>query len=521
MQSIKPRLILPLTGALLGVLSQVNWLLWHDWDDTPTRLLLGLAFGGAGLWVVSELLAVFFRMAGRDFWQDLLRFKASLSKTSTLRIVGVFWLVFVGGFTYGWVSYSSQSGPYNFLINIHTFLFVDQDLGVLKKLVHDLGFTPYRHLVDAPAMPVKSRNYQELGGLSLQEGRKAPLIYLSPDAPKGYRLIFGSFYFKETIFGVILLDENGKVAHVWNVSQEGIPWEHRPDRNVLGHGLEISPQGELYIGYDHGSCLTKYDWCGKALWRIKGHYHHSVAFESPDVVWCWGDPGDESGSHENLVKVSTKDGKILKSIHLSQIMKANPDIDIFGIRQLDSTTESKWIEDGGGYWHANDIEPLPQKWAHLYPGFNPGDLLVCLRSPNLIFVMDPETLKVKWWRQGQVRRPHDPDWNHKGTITIYNNNMNRGFSSIVEIDPKTFASKELLKGGDYDFYSPVRGKHQLLPDGGILVTSAQQGKVFEVDAKGKVVFELINRYEDGKTNLMVSEARFVPLDYFKNRPKCN
>jgi hypothetical protein len=134
--------------------------------------------------------------------------------------------------------------------------------------------------------------------------------------------------------------------------------------------------------------------------------------------------------------------------------------------------------------------------------------------------MNPETLKVKWWRQGLTRRQHDPDWNAKGTITVFNNNMHREYSNILEIDPVTMESKVLVDGRKYDFYSSARGKHQFLPGGGVLITSTLQGWVFETDSDGNVVFEFINTYEDGE-NLVVSEARFLPLDFFEELPECD
>ena len=59
----------------------------------------------------------------------------------------------------------------------------------------------------------------------------------------------------------------------------------------------------------------------------------------------------------------------------------------------------------------------------------------------------------------------------------------------------------------------MRGKHEVLDDGGITISSPQQGRVFEVDAKGEVVFEFVNRY-DADNALLVSELIALPLDYF-------
>ncbi len=139
---------------------------------------------------------------------------------------------------------------------------------------------------------------------------------------------------------------------------------------------------------------------------------------------------------------------------------------------------------------------------------------------NLIFVVDPRSLKVKWWRHGLARRQHDPDWNARGTITIYNNNMHRGYSSIIEVDPRSMERRTLIDGADYDFYTWHRGKHEELPDGTMLITSPEQGRVFEVAPDGTVTFDFHNSFREERGPLSVSEARFLPPDYLQELPEC-
>jgi hypothetical protein len=145
---------------------------------------------------------------------------------------------------------------------------------------------------------------------------------------------------------------------------------------------------------------------------------------------------------------------------------------------------------------------------------------VSLRSINLVLVIDPQSLGIRWWSQGVVRRQHDPDWNDRGTITVYDNNMHREHSRIQELVPGQIEANILLAGEDHDFYSWRRGKHDQTPGGGLLITSTEQGRVFETNARGEVVFEFVNRYSENDKVLPVSEARFLPPDYFTELPEC-
>jgi hypothetical protein len=60
--------------------------------------------------------------------------------------------------------------------------------------------------------------------------------------------------------------------------------------------------------------------------------------------------------------------------------------------------------------HANDVDPLPQHLVADFPGLEAGDLAISYASTNLVFILNPQTLLVKWWRVGVSDFHHDPDW---------------------------------------------------------------------------------------------------------------
>ena len=440
-----------------------------------------------------------------------------------IKTIAFCWLVFLGSFFLGIYVWQSKVWPYNLLMEVKHFMEGDpaEDLSLREKIENDLNFKPSRHIRVAKRGDYiwfrfkegfDSEKHKELKGLMLNPRRKNPKIFLSKNAPKGYRVIYGVFDFDNGLHGAIMLDPEGRITNVWQISQEGLKGKGRLDTNIFPHGFLIAPNGSIVVAFDQGNSITKYDYCGNALWRLEGMFHHSIAFDGDDAIWTW-----RGWENAKLSKIDFHTGQLLKEIYLQQIMEANPDIDIFGILQFNSPERFGWI---GHPWHPNDIDPLPKELEPYYPEFSTGDLLMSARDSNLIFVMDPNSLKVKWWRQGLVRRQHDPDWNKKGTITIFSNNMNRGYSNITEVNPVTYEYDIVLDGEKYNFYTWWRGKHQMMPNGGALITSPDQGRVFETDGEGNITFEFLNVYGENQEYLAISEAQFFPKSYFKELPQC-
>lgn len=440
-------------------------------------------------------------------------------RAGLIRTLALLWLVFLGAFALGAYVVASQTWPYPLIAAVQAFVAGDagEDTTLVDKLINDLGITPARHVVDSQlSYPIPS-HYRSLEGLPLNPRRAAPRMFLADQAPAGYRLIYGTFDFVDGLHGAILLDPAGRVARVWTVSQEQ-PGALRNDANVFPHGLEIARDGSLVVAFDGGSSLTRYGYCGEEIWRTPGTYHHAVTFDGPDALWSWGTPPARLAENgEYLVKVDFQTGEVMSAVHMDDVVGKNPDIDIFGIAQEDGPEGSTWLFDR---WHANDIDPLPAAYAEQYPDFQAGDLLISFRAVDLVFVLDPVDHRVKWWRQGLTRRQHDPDWNARGTITIFDNNMHRDYSRVVEIDPRTYVHQTVVDGAAYQFYTWHRGKHDRSADGGYLVTSTTQGRVFEVNSAGEIDFEFINRYEPNGRFLALSEARFLEPDFFEELPEC-
>ena len=189
---------------------------------------------------------------------------------------------------------------------------------------------------------------------------------------------------------------------------------------------------------------------------------------------------------------------------------ANDQMGIFGVLRNDESP-SFFRRDP---FHANDVEILGPDLADAFPMFEAGDIMISLRTPNLVAVLDPESLKVKWWQHGPWHRQHDPDFQPDGTITVFDNRLDFGHSQIVRIDPKTREWTRLFRGSDeIPFYTRTRGQHQVLANGSLLLTSTNSGRALEISPDGKLVWEFQNVFDE-RRNALVKMAMLVPEDFF-------
>lgn len=340
---------------------------------------------------------------------------------------------------------------------------------------------------------------------------------------EGWRVLVGAFASGESVVnGALLISPDLKIVRKWVLDEVPVEGKKpRPAHRKFAHGLEVLPDGSLIFTFDGSISLQRIDACGNRVWVTPGPFSHSVTKDDSGSM-VWGLRGDQS-----LAQVATADGTVVRSISIADLIEANPTIDILEIRRAHGNDSRRNRRNTTGYWlpdslHLNDVDPLRAEMAEAFPDFQAGDLLVSARSLNLIFVVDPDTLEIKWWSVGQTQRQHDPDWLPTGEIMVFNNRMGRDYSEIVAIDPATFQRRTVFDGRKNGFYSRIRGKSQMLDSGALIVTSAQQGHVFEVSPSGEIVFEVVNlKPGDEPLAYALSELKWLPPDYFEGAlPAC-
>ena len=145
---------------------------------------------------------------------------------------------------------------------------------------------------------------------------------------------------------------------------------------------------------------------------------------------------------------------------------------------------------------------------------SPGSVLVTSRHQNAVFLIDWKTGGLLWWwGRGELDGPHDAHVLESGRILLFDNGLARGWSRVIEVDPRTGKIVWEYRGDPSEsFFTRSRGACQCLANGNTLITESARGRVFEVTPSGRVVWEFFNPHEDPLQKERGTIGRMVELD---------
>ncbi|HSK41344.1 MAG TPA: arylsulfotransferase family protein [Arenibaculum sp.] len=353
---------------------------------------------------------------------------------------------------------------------------------------NDLGFEPTRFLVPAATQ------------------RPPGFTAVNPDAmAEGYRLVAGYLKDRPSLNGAALFDTGGSEVHFWPIDYATLDPKGRDPRLVFLHGFEVFPDGSIVVNFDNGNVIARIAACGDVMWTQQGDFHHAVTRSHDGTLWAL--------EADRLTQLDAGTGARLRHVELREnIIDPNGATGIFGMRYNDDEFNPGYMDDP---FHPNDVEILSPEYAAAFADFEAGDIMISLRSLNLVAVIDGRDLRLKWYQHGPWHRQHDPDFMPDGTISVFDNNMHAKVSRILRIDPATRRYEVAFEGSDAaPFYTGIRGKHETLANGNILVTEPQGGRAFEVDAGGNLVWEYRNTFDDDR-NLLINKAMVLPTGFFE------
>ncbi len=219
----------------------------------------------------------------------------------------------------------------------------------------------------------------------------------------------------------------------------------------------------------------------------------------------------QSFNFDALARFDAATGEKLEQIDL---VDALVNSDLVGL----ATANSIMLDD---VMHLNDAEVLSAGMADAFPMFEAGDILLSSRHFNQLWVLDRKTKTIKWWLMGPTIGQHDPDFQADGTITVFDNRPggdateangfkgHRGGSRIITVNPADKSHRVLYASDERNtFYTPYRGKHQVLPNGNILITETDAGRAFEVTPEGEVVWSFINGWDETRVGWVMKATKY-------------
>jgi outer membrane protein assembly factor BamB len=168
------------------------------------------------------------------------------------------------------------------------------------------------------------------------------------------------------------------------------------------------------------------------------------------------------------------------------------------------------MDSSGDVLHLNSVEVIDRDTAFA----RSGDLLVCLRSLDLVLVIDRQLERIVWgWSDGQtiLDRPHHPTLLANGNLLVFDNGWRRGTTRVVEVDPlSSQVVWQYPQEPSPRFFTKRGGLAQPLPNGNLLITESDRGHVFEITRSGDVVWDFWNpRFARGKRQTVYRAWRWT------------
>ncbi len=324
---------------------------------------------------------------------------------------------------------------------------------------------------------------------------------------------------------VYLLDLFGRPVHTWHTNQQALYSVLEKNGNLLAV-MEQPKYSEFLPPGGNTGTVEELDWQSRVVWQYKNERMHHDIVQLPSgnvVVSLWektpaaiasqvrgGVAGTELNGtmwSDELAEIN-RQGKIVWSWHSSEHL--DPTIDILDA----SMPRYAWTYTNG----------------FKYVKHNPVDgteaFLVSMRVLDEVMLVRKQDGKIIWRSpKGMLNTQHDPTMLANGDVLVFDNGFARPpdpFPSFgtraVEINPRTDKVVWQFDGGPgaidkMNFFSPIVGGAQRLPNGNTLITDGPRGHIFEVTPQKKVVWDMVNPYTTPMTGAFPNHFLFKVRQY--------
>jgi hypothetical protein len=301
----------------------------------------------------------------------------------------------------------------------------------------------------------------------------------------------------------------GNELHSWSYSfSDAFPSSNiaAPERlKNFWRRAYVYENGDLLAIFD-GRGIIKLDKDSKLLWSaLVGAHHDLQVMPNGEIYVLTRTPRmiprirTTAPILEDFISVLDAGGNETKRVSLLECFENSDFKDLAlsdRIKGEDFWTARKWRR--GDIFHSNSLEVLDGRIAHRVPTFAKGNILVSLRVPSLLAVIDLDRKTVVWAKKGDFKRQHDPKILANGNMLLFDNLGRPLQSSVIELDPSDLTTKWEYVGTKADsLFSETCGTAERLPNGNTLITESDNGRAIEVTADKQVVWEFFNPFRAG------------------------
>jgi hypothetical protein len=292
--------------------------------------------------------------------------------------------------------------------------------------------------------------------------------------------------------GAVLVDLTGRIAH---------RWEGPPPRQTWHHAVLLEDGSVLAI--ERRRRLLKVDRDSQLAWEVPLAVHHDIRLREDGRILTLATDVVERPFRGASIPIAADfvvelapDGRELRRWSLLDLLgdrvpesareaiAANADA-------LRNTPADEVQRSDLDVLHTNSLEILTKP----IPGIAPaGALLLSVRELDLVVIVDLAAQEVLWeWGPVTLQRQHDASLTEDGAIRIFDNGLTRQHSRVLEVDLHTKEVRfELGTIGGRKLWSRRRGGAQKLPNGHLLITEGDRGRIVEVTRSGEIVWEYLN-----------------------------
>ena len=284
----------------------------------------------------------------------------------------------------------------------------------------------------------------------------------------------------------------------------------------------IDSEGFYYAQeYYESENWGKFHFNGTLIWIKPDKIHHEIyETQNNTIVTMTKDVHVYNGREVefDVILEYNKNGTLIERFslwdHLEEFQKWHNKLELDKPKNIilpeNHRKENKSIWGGYyDYYHLNSFSEVPRnKREGLHPAFTPGNWILSFRHGSMIFILDQNTKEILWRGiydqiENNLEGQHAPQMNSNGDIIVFDNGRYREYSRIITINPITLSVIENYVASD--FFTGSQGYVQSLSNGNLFITESEEGRIFEINTSGNIIWEYQKPVLGGRENTSKTE----------------